>query len=365
MHVLIVGAGVGGLSLAQSLRKQNISFEIFERDPDAVARFQGWAIAMHSIVDDLLSIFPNNIPDLKVSTNHLAPLNISAQLSMYLPGREDRWGFQGSRIIEHNDNGVSVQFEDGSSAQGGLIVAADGINSVVKEQLLHKPAKELINVVPLATIVGQLQLSGEAFKRQLALGHSGYMLIRPDLGFIGLGGLHYTDHNISDPDHWLRKATQQEKRDHVLNHVQKLSPKFREIFEMTNLEDIQHETRVWRDLELDPCIVPECHAVFMGDAAHAMVPLRGERGYHTLVDTIVLSKVLGEMSRSGNYIDIARVKSTVGDFTRSMLKRAGQAVRNSRNLSADAQRFEADGKPLTLKMVPLPDVEIRLGTVAA
>lgn len=50
MHVLIVGAGVGGLSLAQSLRKQNISFEIFERDTDPNARFQGWALAMHSYV---------------------------------------------------------------------------------------------------------------------------------------------------------------------------------------------------------------------------------------------------------------------------------------------------------------------------
>lgn len=48
MHVLIAGAGVGGLSLAQALRKQNISFEIFERDADADSRFQGWAIAMHS-----------------------------------------------------------------------------------------------------------------------------------------------------------------------------------------------------------------------------------------------------------------------------------------------------------------------------
>lgn len=48
MHVLIIGAGLGGLSLAQSLRKQEISFEIFERDADEDARFQGWAIALHS-----------------------------------------------------------------------------------------------------------------------------------------------------------------------------------------------------------------------------------------------------------------------------------------------------------------------------
>lgn len=48
MHVLIVGGGLGGLSLAQNLRKQGISFEIFERDADENARFQGWAIALHS-----------------------------------------------------------------------------------------------------------------------------------------------------------------------------------------------------------------------------------------------------------------------------------------------------------------------------
>ena len=39
---------MGGLALAQSLRKQGISFEIFERDVDRNARFQGWAIALHT-----------------------------------------------------------------------------------------------------------------------------------------------------------------------------------------------------------------------------------------------------------------------------------------------------------------------------
>lgn len=48
MHVLIVGAGLGGLGLAQSLRKQGISFEIFERDENENSRFQGWAIGLHT-----------------------------------------------------------------------------------------------------------------------------------------------------------------------------------------------------------------------------------------------------------------------------------------------------------------------------
>lgn len=44
--VLIVGAGIGGLALAQALRKQCIPFEIFERDNGPYGRSQGWAVAL-------------------------------------------------------------------------------------------------------------------------------------------------------------------------------------------------------------------------------------------------------------------------------------------------------------------------------
>ena len=47
-HVLILGAGLGGLCLAQSLRKHGVSFEIFEKDASLHARLQGWAIALHT-----------------------------------------------------------------------------------------------------------------------------------------------------------------------------------------------------------------------------------------------------------------------------------------------------------------------------
>lgn len=95
MHVLIVGGGLGGLSLAQALRKKGISFEIFERDENEDSRFQGWAIGIHSIIADLVSSFPDDMPDMKAATNHLEPLShLDAQMALYFPGRPGRMGVQ-------------------------------------------------------------------------------------------------------------------------------------------------------------------------------------------------------------------------------------------------------------------------------
>lgn len=44
--VLIIGAGPGGLALAQILRKYHIQYEIFERDESQRGRKQGWAVAL-------------------------------------------------------------------------------------------------------------------------------------------------------------------------------------------------------------------------------------------------------------------------------------------------------------------------------
>lgn len=250
----------------------------------------------------------------------------------------------------------------------------------MRQQLLGRPSAQLLKVVPLATIVGQLELSGDALKRQLALGHSGYMMIRPDLGFIGFAGLHYmnpdglsaryywnfmqTDDRVAEPDHWLQKATQEEKLKHVLQSIQGMPAKFREIFEMTKAEQIKEETHVWRDLELENIGLPAGRVLLIGDAAHAMTPFRGEGGYHTLIDTLVLGPVLGDLNNTGRFKNIDAVREAAKAYNTAMLKRSGQAVRDSRNLHTDAQRFGPDGKPLVVTMVSLPDVDIVLGSGA-
>ncbi|KAJ9481870.1 hypothetical protein VN97_g11584 [Penicillium thymicola] len=365
MHVFIVGGGPGGLSLAQSLRKQGISFEIFEHDADENARFQGWAIALHSIIHRLSSSVPSDLPDLRESTNHLSPLKLPYQIAMYLPGRTDRVGFQDSlqfpiiraergRLrrwlatnipvrwgcqvtrIDHDEHGVSVHLADGSIAKGDFLS-------------LQQPSKDLLRVVSLATVVGELTLSGEAFKRQLSLGHSGYMCIRPDLGLIAFVGLHYTlpdglfgryycnymqTSDISDPNHSLHTASPQEKRDRVLKAIGGMPAELREIYEQTPVEGIRPESHVWRDIELDS--LPVGRVILVGDAAHAMTPFRGEGGYHTLIDTLLLGNIFRDINTGAKSKDSAAVREIIACYNKEMLQRGRKAVQDSRELHGNA-----------------------------
>lgn len=46
-HVLIIGGGLAGLSLAQALRARNYTFQVFDRDLSEDNRSQGWCITLH------------------------------------------------------------------------------------------------------------------------------------------------------------------------------------------------------------------------------------------------------------------------------------------------------------------------------
>lgn len=68
-HILIIGAGITGLTLAQALRKRNqlnphlkrITFSIYERDAHALARGAGWALTLHWALEQFISLIPQSL----------------------------------------------------------------------------------------------------------------------------------------------------------------------------------------------------------------------------------------------------------------------------------------------------------------
>lgn len=60
-QVIIVGAGVSGLLLAQHLQKRGISYQVFERDTDLTTRGLGWGLTLHWSFPALRQLLPEEL----------------------------------------------------------------------------------------------------------------------------------------------------------------------------------------------------------------------------------------------------------------------------------------------------------------
>ncbi|KAI1114017.1 FAD/NAD(P)-binding domain-containing protein [Nemania sp. NC0429] len=376
-RVLIVGAGLSGLALAQCLRKRGIPFEIFDRDTDISTR-QGWAIAIHSILDDLSSSFASDMPPLRESADHLSPLTLEPQICFYGHGRKlaventpqtpflrlnrlrfrqwlateipIQWGKRVRRVEEdRRKKQVTVHFEDGTSASGDVLVGADGMNSVVREHLLGRPNVEVLNSIPLSCVWGETTLSAEAFERQLSLGHSAYAHASRESGLFVWVGLNKTNHDLSgdyywcvgwddqdvnNPDHWLKHASKEAKLDHVVKITQSLEPKFKEIFPLTPVHGILPGQAIYRDAEIPS--LQTGRIILIGDAAHPMTPFRGEGGVHAIRDALNLSEALSLIDLDG----LEDVGPTLGRCQVEILERGSAAVRLSRTAAKNNEEAQ-------------------------
>ncbi|GAA4596885.1 FAD-dependent monooxygenase [Planotetraspora phitsanulokensis] len=174
-HVLVIGGGVGGLCLAQGLRKSGIRVDVYERDRSARFRGQGWRISLKEEgTSALRSCLPEDLFELCVATailpatrmaflDHLlnpkfekpVPLlphdvffgvNRLTLREILLSGLDDvrHFGKTFVRYDHAGDGRVRAHFADGTVATGDLLVGADGTNSAVRRQLL--PAAEVDDI---------------------------------------------------------------------------------------------------------------------------------------------------------------------------------------------------------------------------
>ncbi|MGB3440125.1 MAG: NAD(P)/FAD-dependent oxidoreductase [Actinophytocola sp.] len=195
-HVLVIGAGTGGLALAQGLTRAGISVAVYERDRTRRDGLQGYRVGIDAdgkralrellpadlyetfratcaerpIYENqmthrmkfLLTIGPELLPEDERPTDEEHDESVSRMTlrQVLLTGVEDVVHFDKdfTHYEQHDDGRVTAYFADGSSATGDLLVSAEGASSKVRRQYL--PQARLVDT-GLVGVTGKTPLTEE------------------------------------------------------------------------------------------------------------------------------------------------------------------------------------------------------------
>lgn len=167
-RVVIIGGGIGGLCLAQGLKKAGVGVSVFERDRSPTARLQGYRIhisprgaralqeclpthlwqafaascgrspqSFRFVTHRLEELLRVDTPEGSGDKRHYSASR-SRLRQVLLAGLDEvvRFDQVFSRYELLGDGQVRAHFEDGRSVDGDVLVGADGGNSRVRRQLL-------------------------------------------------------------------------------------------------------------------------------------------------------------------------------------------------------------------------------------
>jgi len=320
IRIAIVGAGVGGLSLALALRERGLEAEIFERTHEL--REVGAAVYLAANATRFMQRFGLGPAFSEVSWSPTALIYRDGRDGRVI-GRHDGteatfygapgWGIHradlqqimaeavghdrihlGKEIIAyaHEGDEVTIRFADGTQAQADLVVAADGARSIVRELMVGHDDKIYTGRSGFRGLVPVRDVPSlpDPDAIQFWIGPDGHLLHYP----IGADGDVINFLLVKkmpwESDDWTVPALPGEH----LRHFEGWHPAV--------IEMISHPTfdRRWA-LNRRPALSQWCdgRVVLLGDAAHALVPHHGQGANLTVEDAVVLARCLSEAGPAG------------------------------------------------------------------
>ncbi|GAA4228189.1 2-polyprenyl-6-methoxyphenol hydroxylase-like FAD-dependent oxidoreductase [Streptosporangium album] len=373
IHVIVAGGGIGGLCLAQGLRRSGVSVTVYERDNTPDARLQGYRLniepvgsaALHECLpaelwETLMLTGGDPGPGMGVLDEHLNelmlergaqaadPADSTHSLSratlraVLLTGLDVRFGKELVRYERTAAGKVVAHFADGDTAIGDVLVGADGVRSRVRRQLL--PHAETA-AAPGVGIGGRLPLTEEterwldprlATRKNLVLPVRDFLFTavfrrrnKPHEAEARIAGLgldpELLTRGAADQDYvmWAfvahRRHYAGEPRAFVEQRIADWHPVLRRLvreseaverFDFTAMAKV----RPW----------PSTNVTLLGDAIHAMPPVGGMGGNAALHDARLLCRALTDVDQGR-----AELVPAIAAYESEMLKAGFAAVSES------------------------------------
>lgn len=371
---LVIGAGIAGPVTAVALQRagfEPVIYEAYDTTADGVGAFLGLAVngisALRTLDLDeavlargfstprmviangrgrVLADFPQGgaLPDgtraVTITRPDLCAALLEQATERGIPV------VRGKRLVDVEDTGKGVRalFADGSTAEGEVLVGADGIRSVTRTLIAPD--------APTPRYVGFLNTAGYARGLDIGVEPGVNHLVFGKRGFFG-----YVAHPAGDIWWFANPPRREEPNPAELAAVpaDEWRAQLRELFrddDVPALAAIDHTDRIstgW--VTYDMPSVPTWHRgrmVLLGDAAHAVSPSAGQGASLAIEDAVVLGRCLRDLHDP----DIAF--RTFESARRPRVKRiVAQGRRNGSGKTAGpvARVFRDAMMPLAMKMM--------------
>jgi 2-polyprenyl-6-methoxyphenol hydroxylase-like FAD-dependent oxidoreductase len=373
MKVAVIGAGIGGLALAQGLMRAGIGVTVYERDHSLDARGQGYRIHLHAAAA-LEACLPPDLYELCAATagkpstqvtvmtgglrilrrTEVNPAGVSTSVN-----RQTLREILAARLADvikfgqtctgfsQDAHGVRVRFADGALADADVLVAADGAGSAVRRQYL--PQLAVVGTGSLC-VYGRTPLTSQT--RPLVPGPiwNGFTAIVGGRAGMATGVLDFRE----APDEAARRLAPDVRLSAVPPYlmwaltaragafpagadrlgaaglhavarhaVRRWHPDIRRLVELASAEETTL-VPIWSAVPVGPW--PSTRVTLLGDAVHAMSPSRGSGANTALRDAALLAAELAAAARGEK-----DAVTAISDYEREMIAYGFAAVRASRD----------------------------------
>ncbi len=417
LKVMIIGAGSGGLCLAQGLKSAGVAVEVFERDFSPTDRLQGYRLSISALgcralkdclPDALFERFVASSANPSQSVTFLdhrlhrllaldlpridrtavdceRPVGRIALRRVLLEGLDGIVHF-GKRFVAFENaptGAVTARFEDGSTATGDVLVGADGAGSHVRAQLLPDAKRVQTGIM---IISGKFELRHRARgETPQAMWRGPTLILGPKGRFMFGNAVEYGDADDGRPSRGACDDLSQDRENYVMwgvsarreafavpNRLETLSkeelkaaalglmvgwrPALRRL-----VEGSQESTLGTFPVKTSVPIPPwnTGNVTLLGDALHNMTPFQGIGANTALRDADALRRALVATDRGERNLIPA-----LADYERDMLdygfRAVGASLRQMKRLHAENPLVRAFNKAFFRMADRLPPLKAML-----
>lgn len=332
--VAIIGAGLSGLALALSLHQQGISCTIYESRPEPLDIGGAIMLSPNALrILDNLKLYDRLVPlAYRFQTLHFYT-ETGKSVDEFEFGAQQKHGYNGMRIyrfelinvllealtdagiepvfgkkfikvVEEDHEGVTWEFEDGSTASASLLVGADGIHSRVRRHINPEAVPKFTKMIGVTAAIpaAQLALTSEdhlTLPLTIMSKKRGAFVAAPQRkdGSEILIGKQCVVTTEPDREGW---AEMTKDKDWAVNFLREGSEDYPLIVARAVADIPAGSVNLWPFYvvpKLDSWVSQKGHVLVLGDAAHAIPPTAGQGVNQAFEDVYTFALVLRELQK--------------------------------------------------------------------